>query len=112
MKNLLLVAFVAMLFGGCATDFGAYKTGVEVPAVKMDQIVVNKSIKADVESIVGYPTKKEMLGSTEIWRYQFQKIRHIGANVNEDTIFEFDKKGVVIKKYKTGGTSANPLTGQ
>lgn len=100
------------MFTGCANikDFGAYTTGVEVTQAKFNQIIVNKSKKYDVESIVGYPMRKQMLGGNEIWYYDFTKIRHIGANIDESTVFEFNKKGVVVKKYKTaGGNGGNPL---
>lgn len=77
----------------------------------MDQIKEGKSKMAGVEKIVGHPSKKQETKRGEIWSYPYNKIRHIGSNVNETTTFEFDKKGVVTKKYKTAGgaSSANPL---
>ncbi|MCD8212545.1 MAG: hypothetical protein LUC34_00530 [Campylobacter sp.] len=54
-----------------------------------------------------------MLGSNEIWYYDFTMIKHIGSNVDESTVFEFNKKDIVVKKYKTSGSgNANPLTGK
>lgn len=113
MKRILSLVVAAWFLAGCAgTDIGAYTSGVEVNAQKFDQLVENKSTKKDVENIVGHPPRKEKFGKGEIWYYEFTKIRHIGANVNEMTVFEFNAKGVLTKKYKTGGSGKNPLTGK
>lgn len=112
-KSVLFSIFAMFLFAGCAAiqDFGAYKDGVEVSTSQMKQIKVGKSKMSDVERIVGYPSTKQETKKGEIWRYPFTKIRHFGSNVNETTVFEFNKKGVVTKKYKAAGGGRNPLIG-
>lgn len=113
MKKILVAFVLGLVLAGCAaSDIGAYTTGIFVSDEKMEQLVVNKSKKSDVETIVGHPPRKTMVGKNEIWYYDYQKIRHIGSNVNEATVFEFNPKGVLIKKYKTAGSAANPLTGK
>ena len=77
----------------------------------MEQIAVNKSTQSDVERIIGYPQNKQKLGDCEIWYYEFSKVGYLGSK-DEKTVFEFNKKGVVAKKYKTGGNSKNRLTGK
>lgn len=111
-KSVLASLFAAaLLFTGCAKlqDVGAYTEGAEVTTTKMDQIVEGKSKMADVEKIVGYPLNKKETKNGEIWYYPFTKIRHLGSNVSETTIFEFNKKGTVVKKYKAAGSGSNPL---
>ncbi len=112
-KSVLFSIFAMFLFAGCAAiqDFCAYKDGVEVSTSQMKQIKVGKSKMSDVERIVGYPSTKQETKRGEIWRYPFTKIRHFGSNVNEITVFEFNKKGVVTKKYKAAGGGRNPLIG-
>ena len=107
MLNLVLTCLLAALISACA-----YTQGTEVQASNFEQLKENKSTKADVEKMVGYPQRKQTLGANEIWYYDFTKISHnpFGGNVDESTVFEFNKKGVLIKKYKTKGSgNVNPL---
>ncbi|PSM53310.1 hypothetical protein CRN67_00245 [Campylobacter blaseri] len=110
-----MILAVLLLFSGCANivDFGAYTKGTEVTQAQMDLLTINKSKKSDVERIIGYPQRKSSVGKTEIWYYDFTKIRHIGSNIDESSVFEFNKKGILTKKYKTNGSNnSNPLTGK
>lgn len=106
MLKLLFAALTAFIISGCA-----YTTGTEVKPQALDQIKVNKSTKSDVEKIVGYPPRKQAFGSGEIWYYDYQAIGYIPftGNTNETTVFEFNSKGVVTKKYKAN-KAGNPLT--
>ncbi|EPL16091.1 hypothetical protein CF161_01230 [Pseudomonas sp. CF161] len=50
----------------------------------------------------------------EVWTYTYTLIPALPFQPNkfENTVVEFDKKGVVVNAYKTGGTpgqSGNPL---
>lgn len=113
MKKVLLAVSVAALFAtGCAsTDLGAYKTGTEVTQAQLSGFQVGKSTQADVVQAIGQPARKQALGDKEVWYYDFTKIRHIGANVSESTVFEFDKSGKLLQSYKTGnsGKTGNAL---
>ena len=109
MKKAILSAAVLLALGGCS--YLSMEKGTNISQATMEQIVVNKSTQSDVERIIGYPQNKQKLGGGEIWYYEFSKVGYLG-NKDEKTVFEFDKKGVVVKKYKTGGNSKNPLTGK
>ncbi len=114
MKKNILASFITfMFFIGCSTsniqDIGAYTNGTMVTKEQMATLKIGKSKKKDVEEKIGYPQNKSKLGKIEIWKYPYSKIRHIGANINETTVFEFNRRGVLIKKYKVQGTAGNPL---
>jgi len=88
------------------TDIGAYETGVFITQEKIHSLVVGRSTQNNVSDLVGHPMRKTQLGQSELWYYDYSKIRHIGNNVNESTVFEFNKQGILTKSYKTG-TSKN-----
>lgn len=91
-------------------DFLAYKSGTEITQEQFDALTVGKSRKDDVIAAVGHPGRKEQLGDHQTWYYDFTKIRHFGGDVNESTVFEFDKAGKLVDKYKTAnGKGGNPL---
>lgn len=114
-KFIVAVSCAAALSAcGTAGDFGAYKTGTQVTDEQMQTFADKKTKQGDVVATVGQPQKKELLGAKEVWRYDYTQIGQaiIGKNISETTVFEFDKKGVLLSHYKTGGapgTSSNPL---
>ncbi|NHZ34522.1 hypothetical protein [Massilia rubra] len=96
------------------SDFGAMKTGTQISAAQMASVIDKKSTQADVIAVVGQPNRKTEAGGNTVWYYDFTQIGQaiIGKNISETTAFEFNKKGVVVTHYKTGGqggTSSNPL---
>ena len=106
MKKLIAVAALAAAFSTAhASGFLTHETGIEVTREQFDGLVVGKSVQADVVGSVGHPSRKEQLGDHQAWYYDFTKIRTFGKNIDESTVFEFDGKGVLAKKYKTGNTS-------
>lgn len=88
-----------------------YQKGLEVNQNKLDAIIIGKSTQEDVEKIIGYPARKTNIGNKEIWYYNFTRITSLpGFDKDESTVFEFNKKGIVVKKYKTQGSgNNNPL---
>lgn len=112
MKNIILILMTAFMLSACNNtfaDIGSYTEGTEISSQTMDKLVVGKTNKKDIEKLIGYPLDKQKIGKTEIWRYPFQKIRSFGSNINETTVFEFNRKGILTKKYKAKGGSSNPL---
>ncbi|MDR7380417.1 outer membrane protein assembly factor BamE (lipoprotein component of BamABCDE complex) [Rhodoferax ferrireducens] len=122
MKNTVRVIFIAAAVAGisaCGTvpglsDLGAMKTGTQVSKKQMDSITDAKSTQADVITLIGQPNRKAEAGGNILWYYDFKQIGQaiIGKNIDETTVFEFNKKGVLLSHYKTGGqpgTSNNPL---
>lgn len=109
-----VLATCVILTTGCSTmmttEVGAYKTGTEVT---QDQLAALKpgAKQSDVVASIGHPSRKEMLGEKEVWYYDFTKIRQLGGNVNESTVFEFSKAGTLLQSYKTGnaGKTGNAL---
>lgn len=96
MKYILLI-FITLFISACA-----YTMGTNVSEQKLKSIVINKSKQKDVERIIGYPARKQILGQKEVWYYDFTKIsaNPFGGNINESTVIEFNSRGVVINKYK------------
>ncbi len=93
--------------GNVVGDTGAYTTGTDVKPEQMALIVDKTSKKADVIGKIGQPNRKAQVGTTEIWYYDFTKITHFSGNVNESTVFEFNKNGVVQAHYKTNKTGGS-----
>lgn len=104
MKYILCI-FLTFILSAC------YQKGLEVKQNKLDTIVIGKSTQEDVEKIISYPARKTTLGNKEVWYYDFTRITSLpGFNKDESTVFEFNKKGIVVKKYKTqGSNNSNPL---
>jgi outer membrane protein assembly factor BamE len=108
---LVLACIGSLGLSGCnLLDIGAYKTGIQVEQVTLNQIKPGMS-QDKIVSLVGHPMRKQAVGKKEIWYYDFTKISHFGQNVSESTVFEFNKKGNLLKHYKTGNASktGNPL---
>ena len=110
-KSIALAAFAAIALSACATDFMAYKTGTEVTAEQMAQFKPGETTQQQVIAAIGAPGRREALNNKELWYYDFNKIRHIGGNVNEATVFEWDASGKLLQTYKTGSSAktGNPL---
>lgn len=94
-----------------ANPFGGYTTGTEINQEQMDSAEIGKTTQKQVSEAFGAPSRREQLGDTQVWYYDFVKIKHFGKNVTEATVFEFDKKGVLTAKSKTNsvGKTGNPL---
>lgn len=110
MLKIFLSVLLSLAITACA-----YTTGTEVSNAQLEELKIGKSTQSDVERLIGYPPRKQSLNGGEIWYYDFTKIsaNPFGGNVDEATVFEFDKKGVLKKKYKSKGSgNANPLLGK
>jgi len=42
---------------------------------------------------VGKTTQDDVRGATQVWYYDFVKIKSFGKNIQEATVFEFGKTG-------------------
>ncbi|NDJ27654.1 hypothetical protein CQA38_03175 [Campylobacter sp. MIT 12-5580] len=109
MIKIFFVFITSLFITACA-----YTQGTEISQAQLEKLQINKSTQTDVETIVGYPQRKQNLNGGEIWYYDFSKIsaNPFGGNVDESTIFEFDKQGRLKKKYKSSNFgNKNPLLG-
>lgn len=107
------------LLSGCAaakkvTSGLDYSTGTYVTQQQVDSFQKGKTRQADVISAIGNPPQKAEIMGKEVWTYTYTLIPALPFQPNkfENTVVEFDKKGVVVNAYKTGGTpgqSGNPL---
>ncbi|MCF5725122.1 hypothetical protein [Pseudomonas syringae] len=73
-----------------------------------------KPRQADVIAAIGNPPQKAEIMGKEVWTYTYTLIPALPFQPNtfENTVVEFDKRGVVVNAYKSGGTpgqSGNPL---
>ncbi|WP_313342851.1 outer membrane protein assembly factor BamE [Stenotrophomonas sp.] len=94
-----------------ANPFGGYKTGTEITQKQMDAAEVGKTTQDQIREAYGAPSRREQLGDTQIWYYDYVNIKHFGKNVQEATVFEFNKKGLLSAKSKSNavGKTGNPL---
>lgn len=111
--------FIAALFvavSGCAQIAKVsapldYTTGVNVSAAQMAAFTDKKTTKSDVIGALGQPGTKSEVAGTEIWNYGYTFIPGVPftsqKNVSETTVFEFDKRGVLSKHYKTAANTQN-----
>ena len=83
--------------------FAGYENGTKIEDKYLASLITGKATTKDIEQAIGFPANKETMKSGISWRYPYTKISHFGANVNETTIFEFNKKGILKKAYKANG---------
>lgn len=96
-----------------ANPFAAHTTGTEITQKQMDELEVGKATQDDVREKFGAPTRREQLGDTQVWYYDYAKIKHFGKNVQESTIFEFGKDNVLkaMSKGAAPARTGNPFLG-
>jgi len=96
-----------------ANPFGGPKTGVQITQAQMDAFEVGKATQDQVREAFGAPTRREQLGDTQVWYYDYAHIKHFGKNVQESTVFEFDKNGKLKVKSKGAApaSTGNPFMG-
>lgn len=94
-----------------ANPFGAYTTGIEITQQQMDALEIGKTNQDHVREMFGAPGRREQLGQTQVWYYDYVKIKHFGRNVQEATVLEFNSQGVLTAKSKSNavGKTGNPL---
>ncbi|MBJ2293263.1 hypothetical protein JFT44_25420 [Pseudomonas sp. MF5691] len=99
----LLISTSLLLHGCSALD---YKTGTQVSAQQLAQFQKGKTTQPQVIAAIGHPPKKTEVSSKEIWTYPYTKIAALpfSPNINENTVFEWSSKGVLLDAYKSGGT--------
>lgn len=82
-----------------------YSVGVNISSVKMLAFVDKKTTKSDVIKSVGQPGLKFEVDGGEVWSYGYTYIPGVPfmgkKNLSETTVFEFDKRGVLVQQYKT-----------
>lgn len=94
-----------------ANPFGGYTTGIAITQQQMDTLEIGKTTQDNVREKFGAPGRREQLGDTQVWYYDYVKIKHFGKNVQEATVLEFNKQGVLTAKSKSNavGKTGNPL---
>ncbi len=117
MKGLSLcavAALVAMVSGCSLMSKLDTVSGTEVSQERLKGFEKGKTTRQDVIAALGHPPQRSEVLGNEVWTYPFTRITALptSPNVSESTVFEFDKKGSLLKAYKTGGTlgkSGNPM---
>ena len=110
MKRIFGVALFSLMLVGCGSiDIGAYETGVEVKAEKLATFKPGITKQKEIEATLGHPSRKENGKGKETWYYDYSKIRHLGANVSESTVFIFNDADVLLSVSKVGAPNKNPL---
>jgi outer membrane protein assembly factor BamE len=113
-KSIIVMAALTLTACGSMGDFGAYKTGTQISQEQMDKLIDKKTTQSNAIALLGQPNRKAELGGKEIWNYDYTQIGQaiVGKNINETTVLEFNKHGVLVTHYKTNGggqSSSNPL---
>jgi outer membrane protein assembly factor BamE len=117
MKVKLFVAGLAAMTmtAGCSVMSKLDATsGTEVSQEKLKSFKQGQTRREDVIAALGHPPKKSEVLGNEVWTYPFTRITAtpFAPNVSESTIFEFDKRGLLLRAYKSGGVpgeSGNPM---
>ncbi len=114
MKKTALVAISALsvvLLSGCAATKKAtsaldYSTGTYVSEQQLSGFQKGKTRQADVIAAIGNPPQKAEIMGKEVWTYTYTLIPALPFKPNkfENTVVEFDKNGVLVNAYKSGGT--------
>ena len=96
-----------------ANPFGNHVTGTEITQKQLDAIEVGKATQDQIRDAFGAPTRREQLGDTQVWYYDYAKIKHFGKNEQTSTVFEFGKDGVLKVKSKGAAPAktGNPFMG-
>lgn len=112
MKRFLGVAVFSIILVGCGSvDIGAYETGVEVTSEKLASFKPGVTRQKEIEAALGHPSRKENGRGKETWYYDYSKIRHLGSNISESTVFTFNDADVLLSASKVGSPNKNPLLG-
>lgn len=107
MNKIILAAALAvscLVHAPSAEAFFNHTTGTEISQEQMDALTAGKTTKQEVMDAFGAPARREQLGDTQVWYYDYSKIASFGKNVNESTVLEFDAKGILLSKSKSGST--------
>ncbi|AGN33511.1 hypothetical protein PflA506_p0016 (plasmid) [Pseudomonas fluorescens A506] len=113
-KNLFAVSVLAFSITGCQQIASVsapldYSTGVNVNAAQMSAFKDRKTTKEDVIKEIGQPGNKAEVAGNEIWSYGYTFIPGMPftskKNISETTVFEFDKRGILVKHYKSSGNT-------
>ena len=114
-----VAALSVALLSGCAaakkvTAGLDYSTGTYVTQQQIDAFKKGKTRQADVIAAIGNPPQKAEIMGKEVWTYTYTLIPALPfqPNKSENTVVEFNKNGVLVNAYKTGGTpgqTGNPL---
>lgn len=65
-----------------ANPFGAYTTGVEITQQQMDTPKSARPARP-VREKFGAPGRREQLGDTQVWYYDYVKIKTFGKNIQK-----------------------------
>lgn len=77
--------------------FKGYESGVKISEKEMKSVKTLKEVVAKF----GHPNEKEEIRGTLVYKYPYIMMPHFGTNINEYTVFEFNKSNKVIEAYKT-----------
>ena len=114
MRKLMFSVLLAtpLLFAAPAANADMFKhtSGTEITQEQLDAVTVGKTTKQDIMDAFGAPSRREQLGDSQVWYYDFTKIAVFSKDKSEATVFEFDKAGMVTSKGRAGGGGA-PKTG-
>jgi outer membrane protein assembly factor BamE len=102
MKKLIVLAALSLAFTlPVHAGLFSIQDGTQVSQEQFDHLIIGKSKKTDVTDAIGHPGRREQLGANQAWYYEFSKISY-GRTTEETTVFEFNKDGVLVDKYRTG----------
>lgn len=116
LKKVFIVAALYVAVTGCQQMAKVsspldYTTGVNVSSAQMASFTDKKTTKDEIVGALGQPGSKSEVAGNEIWSYGYSFIPGVPftskKNVSETTVFEFDKKGVLAKHYKTAANTQN-----
>lgn len=105
--TLVAAALSIAVLSGCSTVAKLDSTsGTSISQEQLNSFTKGKTRREDVVAKVGQPPRKSEVMGKEVWSYPYTLIAAMpfAPNKSETTVFEFDKNGVLLSAYKTGGT--------
>lgn len=103
----LLLAACPLFMTGCSSgmaDLFIKQEGVEVSKSQFSSFLPGRTHSSAIKSALGEPSRKQRKAGHEIWIYNFKRYSTnplaIDAMKSQSTLFDFDSKGVLIKRWQ------------
>lgn len=113
MRSFFCCILVVFGLAGCATHTPLdYETGTYISQEQISSFKPGDATQTQVVTAIGQPSRKESVGSKELWYYDYTRIgAFFNGNDNESTVFEWSSTSELLQAYKTGrtGKTGNPM---
>jgi hypothetical protein len=103
----LLLAACPLFMTGCASDMADLfikQEGVEVSKSTFSSFIPGSTPSSAIKAALGEPSRKQKKAGHELWIYSFKRYSTnplaIDDMRSQATLFDFDSKGILIKRWQ------------